>query len=155
MTMMLMLVAGGGKRLWLNSPISAFRANNGTPGSPAAGPVSVGFQVANTGVLNRCQTTSAISWVATADGWLTGAAVSAYDVRFTKVSGAAATMAGSATPGTWYNLATSRHVGYSLGGGEGSVVGVWTIDIALATDHTTILATTSATIEGDSNEFNP
>lgn len=118
--------------------------------------MSAGFQAANDGILYKDAVNSVTpTWAATSDGWMRSGGASIYDVRFTKTSGSVATLSGSATSGTWYNLGTNRHVGYSDTGGGGTQTGVWTIDIALATDHATILATASATITVNSNDFNP
>lgn len=109
---------------------------------------TAGFQVNTDGILYRAQNlTLNPTWVAqSTDGWLRRGSSSSYDVRFTRTSGDTSGMTtGSATSGTWYNLATSKHVGYSASSGE-SWTGVWTIDIALSTDHATILATASASI---------
>lgn len=148
------MFSGGG--VFLNTPLTATKSDDGYPGHVSGGPVSAGFEVGNDGILYRAQTNNATpSWVAQADGWLRGGSPSDYDVRMTKTSGDVCNMVGNVTSGTWYNLATSRLTGYSLNANDGAFSSVWTIEIALSTDHGTILATATATITAGSVEFNP
>lgn len=131
-------------------------SNNGTPANPPGGAVSSGYKLDTNGKLYRASNKSTTpTWTDQADDWLTSGATSFCDVRITKTSGTVATMSGSVTSGTWYSLATSRLIGYSVSASGGVETGTFTVEIAAASDHSNILASCTLTLTATSVEYNP
>lgn len=111
----------------------------------ATAPAHSGYKLDSTGKLYRCQTDGGSpTWTYQSYDWLISGAAADYDVRFTQASGDAPDMSGSASIGVWLSLGTSRHIGFSDSGGGDS--GSFTVDIAAASDHGTILATATVSL---------
>lgn len=93
------------------------------------------------GATSSFSASSGGTWSATGDPggtWLGGGSASAYDIRWTNVSGSP----NSGTTGTWLNLGTTRTWSKTT---NGSAVG--TVEIRLAASPYTVVATSTVTIE--------